>query len=93
MSGSEETVLRIAFEGNKGTPALAQMVVALLKQAGAVITSEDDRIDLCGATGLPKSLKGLHVHVDRITWVRDEEIDRLLYRLQDEGFERSDDDI
>lgn len=65
--------MRLTIDANKGTPALASLLARLLTDAGATVTLGDSRIEL--ASQSPK-LTGLKVHIDRLTWVRDEECAR-----------------
>jgi hypothetical protein len=66
-------VVRLDVAANIGTPALAGMIACLLTKAGATVTLGDPRIDQVSEV---KSLEGLHVHIDRLTWVRNEEAER-----------------
>lgn len=69
----EPISIRLNIDGNKGTPAIAGMIADLLASAGATVTASDKRI----GRGLKcRDLRGLRVHIDRLTWVRDEEAQR-----------------
>jgi hypothetical protein len=71
--------MRLTIDANKGTPALAGMLARLLVEAGATVTLGDSRIDLSKTR---PNLAGLNVHIDRLTWVRDEEAARWGSSLQ-----------
>jgi hypothetical protein len=69
----EPIAVRIHIEANKGTPAIAGMIADILTAAGATVTASDKRVGL----GLShRDIRGLKVHIDRLTWVRDEEAAR-----------------
>lgn len=65
--------VRLSFEANRGTPALASMIARVLLEAGATVTFGNNAAEMPERTS---NLLGLHVHIDRLTWVRDEESER-----------------
>jgi len=70
--------LRISIEGNRGTPLLASVIARILKDYGAHVTFGDNKAEM--PEKLSANLYGLHVHIDRLTWVRDEESARWVDR-------------
>ncbi len=67
--------LRIDLSASQATPGLATILGQILIDAGATVSYGDPRaVPMHPVTR--KSLKGLHVHIDRLTWVRDEEAAR-----------------
>ena len=71
--GPSPLAVRLSFEANRGTPALASMIARVLLEAGAKVTFGPNAAEM---PERPCNLLGLHVHIDRLTWVRDEESER-----------------
>ena len=65
--------LRLTLEGNSGAPMLAAMLGALLAERGALVTYDSTEVAESGAKP-PADLTGLHVHLGRCIWVRNEEV-------------------
>lgn len=65
--------LRLHIDGNKATPIFAAMLARVLTDAGATVTFSNRDISVVEKT---PNLAGLHVHIDRLTWVRDEEAEQ-----------------
>ena len=75
--GPSPLAVRLSFEANRGTPALASMIARVLLEAGATVTFGNNAAEM---PERPCNLRGLHVHIDRLTWVRDEESERWTER-------------
>jgi hypothetical protein len=68
---------RIDIAANQATPAIATIIGEILKSHGAEIRYSDLRAAPTRPMKTGKrSLKGLTIHIDRLTWVRDEETER-----------------
>lgn len=72
--------VRLSFEANLGTPWIASAIAKVLNDAGAFVTLGDNRAEML-IDPVP-TLAGLHVHIDRLTWVRDEEAARWVDRSE-----------
>lgn len=66
--------VRLSFDANRCTPSLASMIARVLRDAGATVTFGDNAAEMPEKP--VKTLEGLRVHIDRLTWVCDEEADR-----------------
>lgn len=66
--------VRLSVDANRCAPSLASMIARVLRDAGATVTFGDN------AAEMPEkpitTLRGLRVHIDRLTWVCDEEAER-----------------
>lgn len=68
------TVARLSIDANHAGPILAAMIGRILSDAGAKVAFT--RADITPLNKPIKSLEGLTVVIDRVTWVRDEEAAR-----------------
>jgi hypothetical protein len=68
--------LRIDLSANRATPALAAMLTNVLIARGAWVTHDKSDIPSNSFAESAVDLTGLHIHIGRMTWVRDEEATR-----------------
>lgn len=72
--------VRLSFEANRGTPCIASIIAKVLSDAGAFVTFGENAAEMPSRSF--RTLAGLHVHIDRLTWVRDEEAVRWVDRSE-----------
>mgnify|MGYP003610122686 CR=1 FL=1 len=76
VRAGSETKARLSLDSPAGGPALAELIASVLSLHGAKVSFRDRRCKLPNGPVKLDSLRGLHVHIERITWVRSEEAER-----------------
>jgi hypothetical protein len=68
-------VVRVKMDSPLAGPAIAELLARVLNAAGATVSFYKDLGSKIDDSDVP-TLKGLHFHLERPTWVREEEVVR-----------------